>query len=125
MNTSTLTSRERVSLALNHEEPDRVPLDLGGSMVTGMHVSTVYRLRQALKLDQPGTPVKVVEPYQMLGEIKPDLVDALGADVVGLGGTKTLFGFKNEGWKPWTTFDGIPFWCRRRSTSTPSRTATS
>jgi len=102
------TSRERVTLALNHTEPDHVPLDLGGSAVTGMHVSTVYALRQALHLDLPGTPVKVIEPYQMLGEIAPDLIEALGVDVVGLGKPQTLFGFKNEGWKPWTTFDGAP-----------------
>lgn len=103
-----LTSRERVRLSLNHQEPDRVPLDLGGSAVTGMHASSVYLLRQALKLDPPGTPVKVVEPYQMLGEIKPDLMDALGVDVVGLSGPRTMFGFRNEGWKPWTLFDGTP-----------------
>lgn len=103
-----MNSRERVQLALNHKEGDRVPLDLGGCGQTGMHVSTVYALRQALGLDQPGTPVKVVEPYQMLGEIKADLWEALGIDVAGLGGTTNLFGFKNEGWKPWTTFDGTP-----------------
>ena len=103
-----LSSRERVSLALNHQEPDRVPLDLGGSVVTGMHVSVVYQLRQALGLDPSGTPVKVIEPYQMLGEIKSDLIDALGVDVVGLEGMRTMFGFKKEGWKPWTTFDGTP-----------------
>ena len=40
--------------------------------------------RQALGLDEPGTPVKVIEPYQMLGEIAPDLADALGVDVVGI-----------------------------------------
>ena len=103
-----LTSRERVNLALNHQEADRVPVDLGASAVTGMQVDTVYSLRQALKLDAPGTPVKVVEPYQMLGEIKPDLMDALGIDVVGLGKPTTMFGFKNEGWRPWTTFAGTP-----------------
>jgi hypothetical protein len=73
-----------------------------------MHVSSVYKLRQALELDKPGTPVKVIEPYQMLGEIAPDLIEAIGVDVVGLGSTKTLFGFENVGWKPWTTFDGTP-----------------
>jgi len=103
-----MTSRERVQLALRHREADRVPLDLGGSGVTGMQVDTVYQLRQALHLDDPGTPVKVVEPYQMLGEIKPDLMDALGIDVIGLGMPATLFGFKNEGWKPWATFAGTP-----------------
>lgn len=103
-----LSSRERVRIALDHREPDRVPLDLGGSPVSGMHVSSVYRLRQALGLDQIGAPVKVIEPYQMLGEIAPDLAVKLGVDVVGLSGEKTMFGFKNEGWKTWTTFDGTP-----------------
>ncbi len=103
-----LSSRERVQRALDHQEPDRIPLDLGGSGVTGMHVSTVYKLRQALGLDSPGTPVKVIEPYQLLGEIQPDLIAALGVDVIELPGRGTMFGFKKTGWKPWTTFDGTP-----------------
>lgn len=103
-----MTSRDRVNLTLNHKQPDKVPLDLGGSGVTSMHVSSVYLLRQALGLDAPGTPVKVVEPYQMLGEIKSDLIEAIGVDIIPLSGRKTMFGFKNENWKPWTTFDGTP-----------------
>ncbi len=103
-----LTSRQRVNRALNHQESDRVPLDLGGCAQTGMQVDTVYKLRQALGLDAPGTPVKVVEPMQMLGEIKPDLRDALGVDVINLGIPSTIFGFRIEGWKPWTTFGGTP-----------------
>ncbi len=103
-----MNSRQRLDAALNHQQPDRVPLDLGASAVTGMHVSGVYKLRQSLGLDKPGTPVKVVEPYQMLGEIAPDLLDALGVDVVGLGGPTNMFGFENKDWKPWTLFDGTP-----------------
>ena len=103
-----MTHRERVEATLNHREPDCVPLDLGGSAVTGMQVSSVYLMRQALGLDAPGTPVKVVEPYQMLGEIAPDLLDALGVDVVPLGGPRTMFGFRNEHWKEWRLSDGTP-----------------
>jgi len=103
-----MDSRERVALALDHQKPDRVPLDLGASPTTGMHVSTVYALRQALELDPPDTPVKVVEPYQMLGEITPDLWKALGVDVVGLSSRTTMFGFENRDWKPWVLFDGTP-----------------
>jgi hypothetical protein len=73
-----------------------------------MAVSSVYNLRQALRLDAPGTPVKVVEPFQMLGEIAPDLQAVLGVDVVGVGGPRGFFGFQNKDWKPWTTFDGTP-----------------
>lgn len=103
-----MTSRERVLAALNHEQPDRVPLDLGGSVLTGMHVSSIYKLRQALGLDPPDTPVKVMDAYQMLGEIAPDLVEALGIDVVPIQPAATLFGFRRENWKPWRLFDGTP-----------------
>ena len=103
-----MNSRQRVQSTLNHQTPDRVPLDLGGGPTTGMHVSSVYKLRQALKLDPPGTPVKVVEPYQMLGEVKPDLMDALGVDVVGLSSANTMFGYPLTDWKPWIFFDGTP-----------------
>ncbi|MCA9411742.1 MAG: methyltransferase [Candidatus Omnitrophica bacterium] len=102
------TSRERVQLALDHQETDRLPLDLGASGVTGMHVCSVYALRQRLGLDSPGEPVKVIDPHQMLGEVAPDLMDALGVDVVGLRGRKNIFGFENKDWKPWTLFDGTP-----------------
>ncbi len=103
-----MTSRERVERALAHREPDRVPIDLGSTSVTGMHASTVYRLRQALGLDRPGTPVKVSECYQMLGETGPDLLDALGADAVGVRPRGTRFGFPSDGWKEWRLFDGTP-----------------
>ncbi|HXX63350.1 MAG TPA: uroporphyrinogen decarboxylase family protein [Bacteroidota bacterium] len=103
-----MTSRERVLAALNHQKGDKIPLDIGGSAVTGMQASTVYKLRQALALDPPGTPVKVVEPYQMLGEIATDLMDAVGIDVACLWGRKTMFGFENSGWKEWRLFDGTP-----------------
>ncbi len=103
-----LNSRERMSLILDHKEADRVPLDLGGSGTTGMHVDSVYLLRQAMRLDAPGTPVKVIDPFQMLGEIAPDLVAALDADVLPLAKPVTDFGFRLEGWKPWTTFAGTP-----------------
>ena len=114
-----MNSRERVQLALNHQEPDRVPLDLGSAPTTGMQASSVYLLRQALKMDSPGTPVKVIEPYQMLGEIQPNLMDALGVDVVGLWRRENMFGFRNENWKPWTLFDGTPVLVPESFNTTP------
>ncbi|MHC4699133.1 MAG: hypothetical protein ACYTFQ_01015, partial [Planctomycetota bacterium] len=61
-NSSTMTSRQRVLNALSYRQVDRVPVDLGGTLGTGAHVSVIANLRQALGLDAPGTPVKVVEP---------------------------------------------------------------
>jgi len=100
-----MTSRERLIAALEHRQPDRVPVDFGGTSVTGIHVSAVSRLRQAV-LGEKNYRVKVIEPYQMLGEIDDTLREALGIDVVGLPPRRTMFGFPNEGWKPLTLFDG-------------------
>ena len=36
-----MTSRERVRAALNHEQPDRVPVDFGSTMVSGISVSVI------------------------------------------------------------------------------------
>jgi len=101
-----MTSRERVRAALNHKQPDRVPVDFGSTMVTGVSVSVISRLRKVLGLDAPKDRVKVNEPYQMLGEIQDDLRDKMFIDCVGLFGTKNMFGFENRDWKEWTTFDG-------------------
>jgi hypothetical protein len=106
--TPRLTSRERILCACAHQEPDKLPVDFGGGFQTGMHVSIVYKLRQALGLDRPGTPVKVVEVYQMLGEIAPDLREALGIDTVNVGGTGTMFGFPQKDFKEWVLADGTP-----------------
>ena len=102
------TSRERILSACAHRQPDKLPVDFGGGFQTGIHVSMVYKLRQALGLDQPGTPVKVVEVYQMLGEIAPDLQAALGVDTVSLCGTGTMFGFPQTQFKEWQLADRTP-----------------
>lgn len=103
-----MTPRERLTAALNHQEPDRVPVDLGATAVTGIHASTLSQLRLALGLDQPGDRVKVVEPYQMLGEVTDDLREALGIDTVGVGLGRTMFGYPAADWKPWNLPDGTP-----------------
>ena len=86
-----MTSRERVAAALEHREPDRVPLDIGATTVTGISAWALYRLRVALGLSAEGEPVRVTEPYQLLGEVTDDLREALGIDTQGMGGSKTLF----------------------------------
>lgn len=103
-----MTPRERIKLACEHRETEVLPADFGGGMQTGIAASIVYQLRQALGLDQPGTPVKVIEVYQMLGEIAPDLRTALGSDTVSLAGTGTMFGFPATEFKEWRLADGTP-----------------
>ena len=103
-----MTSRERVIKALNHEQPDRCPIDLGSCGQTGMNISTLYRLRKALGLDEHR--LKAVEPYQMLGEIEEDLRQAVHSDVVGLFNRGNMMGFLQQDWKPFDLDDGTPTW---------------
>lgn len=100
-----MTSRERVLTALAHREPDHIPIDFGATAVTGMHVSCVAALREYYGLEK--RPVKVHEPYQMLGLIDEDLKAVLGIDTEGVFTRKTLFGFENKNWKPWRTPQGL------------------
>lgn len=101
-----MTSRERIVAALNHGQPDRTPVDFGGTVVTGLTAGVIPRLRVALGLDKTEQPVKVFEPIQMLGEVADDLRERLHSDCKGIFGTTNRFGFKNEDWKEWTMFDG-------------------
>ena len=100
----SMTGRERLAAALDHRQPDRVPVDFNGTAVTGLHVKCVIGLRRHYGLEE--RLVRVHEPYQMLGWIDDDLQVALGIDVEGVYGPDTMFGFRNENWTPWRMDDG-------------------
>ncbi len=94
-----MNSRERVLAALNHQQPDTVPIDFGATAVTGLHASCVAALRAHYGLER--RPVKIHEPYQMLGWLEEDLKQAIGVDVEGVVPPNTLFGFPLTDWKEW------------------------
>ena len=96
-----MNSRERVLAALDHRAADEVPIEFGATAVTGMHVTCVADLRRYYGLEK--RPVKVWEPYQMLGWIDDDLRESLGIDVEGVTPRNTLFGFPNENWREFVT----------------------
>jgi hypothetical protein len=98
------SGRDAVVSALSHRAAGRIPVDFGSTSVTGIHVSCVAALRERYGLER--RPVKVHEPYQMLGLLEDDLQRAMGIDVEGVFPRNTMFGFPIEDWKPWT-FRGI------------------
>lgn len=100
-----MTSRERLNAALNHVQPDRPPLDIGSTAITGISAIALAKLRTALCL--PDKPVKVHEPFQILGQVEEDVRAALGIDVVGIWNRSNMFGFVNDNWKPWTLENGL------------------
>jgi len=96
-----MNSRERVKKAINHEVPDKLPIDFGSAPVTSIHASCVADLRDYYGLEK--RPVTVHEPFQMLGWLDDDLMDALGIDTVGVSPRNTLFGVPNGDWKEFRT----------------------
>ena len=99
-----MTSRERVKMALEHKKPDRVPLDLGSTMVTGIQASMYAKLKKALGIT--GGSIKLYDPYQMLAEVEESVKSELGVDTYGIQLPTNTFGYKNENWKPFRLFDG-------------------
>lgn len=96
-------SKRNFLKTINHIQPERIVVDFGATTVTGIHVLVVEKLREFYGLRK--RPVRVFEPYQMLGEIDDELVDAMDIDIIGLFGEKNMFGISNKGWKihrtPW------------------------
>jgi len=74
-----MNSRERVLAALDHRQPDRPPIDLGGSIVTGINAVGYARLKAHLGL--PG-PVRVSSVILLLAEVEQELAARWGVDVL-------------------------------------------
>lgn len=96
-----MKSRERAVKTLTHAQTDAIPVDFGATAVTGMHASCIAALRDWYGLVKK--PVKINEPYQMLGLIEEDLKQAIGVDFEAVNPRCTLFGFPIADWKEWRT----------------------
>jgi uroporphyrinogen decarboxylase len=102
-----MTPRERLLKAINHQQPDRVPVDLGATRQSGIAASAYHRLKRYLGIQ---TPTRVVDLIQFLAEVEQPILDRLGVDVVGVFRPETNpgLGVRREHWKPWRLFDGTP-----------------
>jgi len=104
-----MTSRERVLAALNHQQPDRVPIDLSGHRSSGIAPLAYARLRRALSL--PEVPLRIYDPIQQLAVVDHDVLDLLGIDTIELG---RGFSLHDSDWADWTLQDGtrccMPVW---------------
>ena len=106
-----MTGRERVRAALNHVEPDKIPVDCGGMRSTGLLGVTYNRLKKYLNI--PGGHTKIYDMVQQLALVEDWYLDAFGIDVVDLA---RAFAENNDGWTRWTLSDGsacmVPSWLK-------------
>jgi uroporphyrinogen decarboxylase len=73
-----MNHRERVLAALNHQEPDRVPIDLGGTIITSIVKKTYIELKQHLGL--PLEQIKMLDYVQQLPYVEDDLMERFDVD---------------------------------------------
>lgn len=94
INEFTMNSRDQFLKTVNHQQPDKLVIDFGSTAVTGIHVLAIERLREYYGLEKK--PVRVIEPFQMLGEVDDELMEVLGIDVTAAWGKNSMFGFYNH-----------------------------
>ena len=76
-----MNSRERVARAVNHQQPDRIPIDLGAMRASGINAVVYDRLKERLGRR---TPTKIHDTLQILAEVELEVLADVHADVVPL-----------------------------------------
>ncbi len=102
-----MTSRERVTAALNHEEPDRVPIDVGATGLSGINLMAYGRLKKHLGIHEGSA--RIFHSWIQVPCIEDAVLDRLHGDCVTLPRYRMSLGIENEKFKPWTHACGTEF----------------
>jgi len=99
-----MTSRERVIRAVNHQVPDRVPIDLGAMKASSIAAIAYDKLKRRLGIM---TPTKVIDPRFMIAGVEDEVLRRLHVDAVPLDLSCVLPMVQpNDQWTPRRLFDG-------------------
>lgn len=74
----TMTSRQRVIRAIEHKEVDRMPIDLGLHLSSGISAFAYYNLREYLGLSTNN--IKIIDPMQFLARVDEDVLELFHCD---------------------------------------------
>ncbi|GHU67646.1 uroporphyrinogen decarboxylase [Clostridia bacterium] len=96
-----MNSRERVLLACNHREADRLPIDCGSMRSTGISAITYNKLKTTLGLKQP---CLLYDFQQQLAYVGDELRERFHVDSMDIG--EAFIGDLDKEWKPWVLPDG-------------------
>jgi len=96
-----MTSRERVRMACDHKEADRLPIDCGAMRSTGISALTYNRLKEELGLKQP---CLVYDFQQQLAYVGDELRERFHVDAMDVG--EAFIGDIEKDWRPWKLPDG-------------------
>lgn len=96
-----MTSRERVMAAVNHKQPDYVPLDLGATPSSGISAIAYNRLKKHLGMTEGHT--KIYDVVQQVVYPEQEILDRFGVDVIDIG---RVFNDREEDWYDVKLADG-------------------
>lgn len=78
-----MTSRERVLAAINHQQPDKVPVDLGSNPSSGISAMGYGKLKKELGIETGHT--RIYDVVQQLAQPEDEVLDKLGCDILDVG----------------------------------------
>ena len=96
-----MNSRERILAAIEHRQPDKVPVDLGATPSSGISAIAYGNLRKHLGLTEGHT--RVYDVVQQLAQPEECILDRFGVDVIDIGRS---FNTAKEDWQPTILADG-------------------
>jgi uroporphyrinogen decarboxylase len=97
-----MTSRERVLTTLDHKEPDKIPIDLGGTLVTGISIKSYTKLMDRLGFNGKRED-RIFDKIQQLALIDERLLDRLEVDFRTVY-AKSPPGFQQKEWEDENNF---------------------
>jgi uroporphyrinogen decarboxylase len=104
-----MNSRERILAAINHRQPDKVPVDLGSSTVTGISAIAYNNLKRQLNIS---APTRVFDVVQQLANVDMEVVNLFGVDALDINRVTT----ESKDWYEVDLADGskaeYPSWFR-------------
>ena len=94
-----MNSRERLISALNHIQPDKIPVDLGSSTVTGISAIAYNNLKRFLGIE---STTRVFDVVQQLASVDIKIIDMLGVDALDI----NRLSVEGDNWYGITLYDG-------------------
>ncbi len=96
-----MTARERILAAIEHRQPDRVPIDLGATPSSGISAIAYGNLKKHLGFHQGAT--RVYDVVQQLAQPEEEVLNRFKIDVVDIG---RAFNTEDSAWQPTVLADG-------------------
>jgi len=96
-----VNSRERVLAAINHQQPDKIPVDLGSTPSSGISAIAYFNLKKYLGID--GGHTRIYDVVQQLAQPEEEILDPFGIDVLDIG---RMFNERDDHWYNITMANG-------------------